>query len=79
MDILHENITALRGIGQKRADLFRTLGLYQVNDLLTYYPRAYEDRTIFKKIIEVKDGESKTGEDTKGFAIHHTAEPLPHG
>ncbi|MBQ4087998.1 MAG: ATP-dependent DNA helicase RecG [Clostridia bacterium] len=58
MDILHENITALRGIGQKRAELFRTLGLYQVKDLLTYYPRAYEDRTVFKKILELRDGET---------------------
>jgi len=58
LDILHENITALRGIGQKRAELFRTLGLYQVKDLLTYYPRAYEDRTVFKKILELRDGET---------------------
>lgn len=58
MEFLHENITALRGIGQKRADAFRTLGLYQVEDLLHYYPRAYEDRTVFKKILELKDGDT---------------------
>ncbi len=58
MDILHENITVLRGIGQKRADAFRTLGLYQVEDLLTFFPRAYEDRTVQKKIIELTEGEA---------------------
>ena len=58
MEFIHENITALRGIGQKRADAFRTLGLYQVEDLLHYYPRAYEDRTVCKKILELKDGDT---------------------
>ncbi len=58
MRMLNENITALRGIGQKRADLFRTLGLYSVKDLLHYYPRDYEDRTKFKKIAELKDGDT---------------------
>ncbi len=58
MDILKENITALRGIGQKRADLFRTLGLYKTEDLLYYYPRTYEDRTVEKKIAETVEGES---------------------
>lgn len=58
MNILHENITALRGIGQKRAESFRTLGLYKVEDLLNYYPRGYEDRTVYKKILELTDGDT---------------------
>lgn len=57
MELLKRDITALRGIGQKRADLFRTLGLFAVEDLLFYYPRAYEDRTKFKKIAELKEGD----------------------
>ena len=57
MEMLKKDITALRGIGQKRADLFRTLGLYTVEDLLFYFPRAYEDRTKFKKIAELKEGD----------------------
>ncbi len=58
MEMLKKDITALRGIGQKRADLFRTLGLYTVEDLLSYYPRTYEDRTNFKKIAELKEGDT---------------------
>lgn len=57
-EILNESITALRGVGQKRAELFRTLGLYTVSDLLFFYPRGYEDRTKIKKLAELSDGET---------------------
>ncbi len=56
-NILTESLSVLNGIGQKRAELFRTLGLYTVSDLLFYYPRGYEDRTKLKKLAELTDGE----------------------
>ena len=37
------DISALKGVGQKRAELFRKLGAPTVGDLLRMYPRAYED------------------------------------
>ncbi len=57
-NILNENISVLNGIGPKRAELFRTLGLFTVGDLLSHYPRGYEDRTKVKKIAELTDGET---------------------
>ncbi len=57
-DLLNQNITVLKGIGHKRAESFRTLGIYTVEDLLNFYPRAYEDRTTIKKIAEIKDGDT---------------------
>ena len=57
-DLLNQNITVLQGIGQKRAESFRTLGIYSVEDLLHFYPRTYEDRTTIKKIAEIKDGDT---------------------
>ena len=57
-NILNQNITVLDGIGQKRAEFFRTLGVFTLKDLLRFYPRAYEDRTNFKKIAEIKDGDT---------------------
>ena len=57
-NILNQNITALSGIGQKRAEFFRTLGVFTLNDLLHFYPRAYEDRTTIKKIAEIKAGDT---------------------
>ena len=52
-NILNESISVLDGIGQKRAELFRTLGVFTVSDLLTFYPRGYEDRTKLKKLAEL--------------------------
>ena len=57
-DLLNQNITALSGIGPKRAESFRTLGVFTIGDLLRLYPRAYEDRTTIKKIAEIKDGDT---------------------
>ncbi len=37
------DITKLKGVGEKRAALFRKLGAPTVGDLLRLYPRAYED------------------------------------
>lgn len=38
------DIRFVKGIGEKRAQLFKKrLGLYSLQDLITYYPRAYED------------------------------------
>ena len=57
-NILNQNISVLNGIGPKRAELFRTLGLFTVGDLLSYFPRGYEDRTKVKKIAELTNGET---------------------
>ncbi len=56
--ILNKDITILNGIGEKRAESFRTLGVYTLSDLLNFYPRTYEDRTSIKKIAEIKDGDT---------------------
>ena len=51
-------ITQLPGIGPKRADAFGRLGIFTLKDLLTHYPRGYEDRTLYKKIIELAHDET---------------------
>lgn len=51
-------ITRLPGIGSKRADAFGRLGIFTLKDLLFHYPRAYEDRTAYKKIIELTHEEN---------------------
>ncbi len=44
------NIRYLKGIGEKRAELFNKLGVYTVGDLLTYFPRTYENWISEKSI-----------------------------
>ncbi|MGN0478315.1 MAG: ATP-dependent DNA helicase RecG, partial [Hominenteromicrobium sp.] len=41
--LFETDIGALKGVGPKRAELFRKLGAPTVGDLLRLYPRAYED------------------------------------
>ena len=69
--ILNQNITILNGIGHKRAESFRTLGVYTISDLLNFYPRTYEDRTTIKKIAEIKDGDTVC---VRGRAFSHLKE-----
>lgn len=38
-----QNITAVKGIGEKTAKLFQKIGVETVEELLHYYPRAYDE------------------------------------
>jgi len=49
-------LTTLPGIGNTRAKLFEKLGIYNTYDLLNFFPRTYEDRTVFLKINQLTDG-----------------------
>lgn len=55
---LSSSITELSGVGAKRAAAFSKLGIFTVADLLAHYPRAYENRGIYKKIIELSHEET---------------------
>ena len=37
-----QNITAVKGIGEKTAKLFQKIGVGTVEELLHYYPRGYD-------------------------------------
>lgn len=41
--LFEADISTLKGVGEKRAALFRKLGAPTIGDLLRLYPRAYED------------------------------------
>ena len=50
--LLDENVQFLKGVGPTRVKLLNRLGINTIYDLLTYYPREYEDRNNVKKIKE---------------------------
>ena len=50
----------VKGVGENRAKLFSKLGLFTVGDIIHYFPRDYEDRSVYKPILEASDGESIT-------------------
>lgn len=55
---LTESIRYLKGIGEKRAELFQKLGVFTIRDLLYHLPRGYEDRTDIRSVSQLQEGES---------------------
>ena len=49
---LKQNIQFIKGVGPARVALLNKLGIFTLEDLVTYFPREYEDRGVFKKISE---------------------------
>ncbi len=54
---LNNDVKYVKGVGPNRVVLLNKLGIYTLQDLITYYPRDYEDRSKPKLINEVQDGE----------------------
>ena len=54
----NNDITYLRGVGEKKAKMYAKLGIGTVEDLLCYYPKDYIDFTDLKNICEIENGES---------------------
>ena len=57
MTNLKNNVKYVKGVGEARAKTLNKLGIYNLEDLITYYPRSYEDRSQVKKIKDLVDGE----------------------
>ena len=53
---LFSPVTALAGIGAQRAKQLEKLNIRTLYDLLAYFPRAYEDRTVFCSIGALEFG-----------------------
>jgi RecG-like helicase len=57
---LKQNIQYVKGVGPARVELLHKLGINTLEDIITYFPREYEDRSRLKKIAELKDGDEAT-------------------
>ena len=68
---LSKNVQYIKGVGEARAKLLNRLGIFTLQDLIEYYPREHEDRSIPKKIAELVDGEEALIE---GFAVTRVSE-----
>ena len=65
-----KNIQYIKGVGPKKAELLNKMGIYNIKDLIEYYPRNYEDRTKLSNIIQFVDGESYLFIGTLSDSIH---------
>lgn len=54
---LQKDVKYIKGVGPSRVLLLNKLGIFTLNDLITYYPRTYEDRSRPKYICECEEGE----------------------
>lgn len=48
----------LKGIGEKKAQAFLRLGVRSLRDLISFFPRKYEDRSRFVPIASTTDGDT---------------------
>ncbi len=53
-------LTYVKGVGAGRAAMFEAKGLRTVEDLLSYFPFRYEDRSNMKSIAQLAPGEMAT-------------------
>lgn len=68
---LKNDVKFVKGVGPNRVVLLNKLGIYTLQDLITFYPRDYEDRSKPKTIDSVQDGEEALIE---GIAISRMSE-----
>ena len=55
---LQDELTVIKGIGPKRAEPFKKVGITTIEDLLMYYPRAYDQFEAPKAIADVTEGQA---------------------
>lgn len=55
---MSKDIRYIKGVGEKRAELFEKKGIRTVEDLLYYFPRSHEDRSEMKEIADCAEGET---------------------
>ncbi|MBQ2961319.1 MAG: ATP-dependent DNA helicase RecG [Oscillospiraceae bacterium] len=58
MSDLSKDIRYIKGIGEKKALALNKLGVFSLRDLVSFFPRKYEDRSTVKPIALTLDGES---------------------
>ena len=57
---LTDSVKFIKGVGPKKAEALARLGVRTVYDLLTYYPRTYEDQSVLTPIAALQPGEQAT-------------------
>ncbi|WP_129597195.1 ATP-dependent DNA helicase RecG [Anaerophilus nitritogenes] len=60
MEYLKKDIQYLKGVGPKKAQYLRNLGIVTIEDLLYFFPREYEDRREIKNIARLNNEDKAT-------------------
>ena len=54
---LQKSVQYIKNVGPSIVKLLNKLNIHTLQDLISYFPRHYEDRGIAKKLADCKDGE----------------------
>lgn len=54
---LKQSVQYVKGVGPNKALLLNKLGIFTLDDLITFFPRTYEDRSKPKMIAQIQDKE----------------------
>ena len=54
---LDKSVQYVKNVGPTRVKLLNKLHIYTLQDLISYFPRNYEDRGVAKKLADCQDGE----------------------
>ena len=68
---LNKDVKFVKNVGPNRVKLLNKLNIFTLKDLITYFPRNHEDRSIPKKISDCVDGEEVL---IKGIAVTKVTE-----
>jgi ATP-dependent DNA helicase RecG len=56
MTRIDTDVRYIKGVGEKRAGMMAKLGICTLGELVRHYPRAYEDRTAYVRVSDLKPG-----------------------
>ncbi|MDF2987776.1 MAG: ATP-dependent helicase RecG [Eubacterium sp.] len=73
-ELQKKSIRYVKGVGESRLSLFEKLSIRSVYDMLTYYPKDYEDRSKIKNIADLENGELCSFE---GTVVSNVSEARP--
>lgn len=54
---LNKDVKYIKNVGPSRVKILNKLNIFTLKDLITYFPRNHEDRSIPKKIADCASGE----------------------
>ena len=54
---IEDSVTTLNGIGESTAKTLASVGIHTIYDLISYYPRTYNDYSNIQKIVDIKPGQ----------------------
>ena len=59
---LQDSVRSIKGVGEKAEKLFAKLGIFTVEELLSFYPREYDVLRPIEPVVNAKEGEVITCE-----------------